>query len=653
MKIRRITVGGVQRRLQDESSRLRRRFAETVDPDSLRDDSPFAAGYSNWLKRRELRVGSDLAAAIAQSRGAVESTSRIAVVFNARSQAGVDAFAELLRAMPTQFDLFITSTASADLSIEDRGISRLNRVEIYRFSDQGRDLLPTITLVNAGVLERYDLVFKAVEGDDVSGIFDSAGSIMSALSQFEADPAVGALVPHGQRAGADRYSASAPITTSLLRRLQMWSQQETISFPATGTFWARSFVLNGLRAFEMSEWDFEIEIGQVDGTTAFGVRRLLGALIAESGYEVREASNSGIGEIDSAESPGWKHYEPTAARTPRARLVAAYSVGVASKRTPTSRSGSWTDVVSARPSMRGQIQPLLPSELGFYDISDAEVRRRQRELATAAGIEGFVFGCRWDSTGFDDASVLEDHLSRTESGPYAIHWLGPDSFLDSAESPNNAAGYIRALSPYLSDSRYLRINGKPLVVVSGLNRIPSLDSVIEEWRADAAAVGLPGISIIAVSDDSWSETTRSELLRKGVDSAVVQPEHKIFLGRSRIESPEVSPFFRGEIRDYGLVAETAERVLSEDTSDSYFPAVLVNQDDTPTKRLRADVMLGANPFTFRRWLNSAVGAVAAREPQHRLVVVDSWNSWLTSAVLEPSDRFGTTYLAAVCDVLRR
>jgi hypothetical protein len=50
-------------------------------------------------------------------------------------------------------------------------------------------------------------------------------------------------------------------------------------------------------------------------------------------------------------------------------------------------------------------------------------------------------------------------------------------------------------------------------------------------------------------------------------------------------------------------------------------------------------------------LASAASAVAHREPEHRIVFINAWNEWAESAVLEPTHRYGHTFLLAVRDIV--
>ena len=108
--------------------------------------------------------------------------------------------------------------------------------------------------------------------------------------------------------------------------------------------------------------------------------------------------------------------------------------------------------------------------------------------------------------------------------------------------------------------------------------------------------------------------------------------------------------FSGRILSYRAMANDAIRKLEAGLPDDYFPGVMVNFDNTARRQSNPDIWYGSNPFTFRRWLESAASFVARRDPDRRIVFVNAWNEWAEGAVLEPSARFGSTYLLAVRDV---
>ena len=110
------------------------------------------------------------------------------------------------------------------------------------------------------------------------------------------------------------------------------------------------------------------------------------------------------------------------------------------------------------------------------------------------------------------------------------------------------------------------------------------------------------------------------------------------------------PGFAGNILSYRALVEDAIRKLECGIPDASYPGVMVDFDNTARRQASPDIWFGANPYTFRRWLAAAVGSVAHRDPEHRVVFINAWNEWAEGAVLEPSDRFGSTFLQAVRDV---
>ena len=60
----------------------------------------------------------------------------------------------------------------------------------------------------------------------------------------------------------------------------------------------------------------------------------------------------------------------------------------------------WVNVKKAKPLFKGHKQPNVPSpELGYYNLLDNEVRRKQTELAKEAGVDGFCYWHYWFGNG--------------------------------------------------------------------------------------------------------------------------------------------------------------------------------------------------------------------------------------------------------------
>jgi hypothetical protein len=136
----------------------------------------------------------------------------------------------------------------------------------------------------------------------------------------------------------------------------------------------------------------------------------------------------------------------------------------------------------------------------------------------------------------------------------------------------------------------------------------------------------------------------------GFDGNLGFPPHNALWEWISRQQVGADPSFSGNVLSYTAMASDAIRRLTSGLPDDYYPGVMVGFDNTARRQTSPDIWYGSNPYTFRRWLAAAAAAVAHREPDRRMVFVNAWNEWAEGAVLEPSARFGSTYLLAVRDV---
>jgi hypothetical protein len=94
-----------------------------------------------------------------------------------------------------------------------------------------------------------------------------------------------------------------------------------------------------------------------------------------------------------------------------------------------------------------------------------------------------------------------------------------------------------------------------------------------------------------------------------------------------------------------------EPVYDKTNTGEWFPTVYPNWDTSARHDSRGLVMHGATPKLFREQLGKAVALVADRPYEHRIVMLKSWNEWAEGNYVEPDQRFGTSFLEAIREVI--
>ena len=129
----------------------------------------------------------------------------------------------------------------------------------------------------------------------------SPGRAARILAAFNADPSLGAVAPEGHVLPMRTYlSANRNAIEHLIARLGLRDQTYLgHSIMAGSMCWCRLEALRPLRDAHLDEWEFEPEEGQLDGTLAHGIERILALCVRDAGYAVETAASL-LGEPDSA-----------------------------------------------------------------------------------------------------------------------------------------------------------------------------------------------------------------------------------------------------------------------------------------------------------------------------------------------------------------
>ncbi len=326
----------------------------------------------------------------------------------------------------------------------------------------------------------------------------------------------------------------------------------------------------------------------------------------------------------------------------------------------------WTNTRKATPLFAGHYQPHIPAELGYYDLSNPGVLERQAALAREYGIYGFCYYYYW----FTGKRLLERPVetmlaSRKPDFPFCFLWANENwtrrwdgmenEILQAQEhSHEDDLRFIQHLIPAFRDPRYIRINGRPLLI---LYRIGSFTmQSIEMWRAECQKVGVGDIYIAATMNSSplaAAALGKRDPRLFGCDAAMEFPPHGVQSPLINHRCHGLAPDFQGWIYDY---LETMTHYINRPPSDyAVFRGVMTSWDNTPRRQNAPHIYAPHSPELYGYWLSYIVEQTIERHtnPDERLIFINAWNEWAEGAHLEPDEEFGRRYLEETKQSLSR
>lgn len=169
----------------------------------------------------------------------------------------------------------------------------------------------------------------------------------------------------------------------------------------------------------------------------------------------------------------------------------------------------WTSVKSAKSLYRGHIQPRIPLNHNYYDLTDPETVRWQSALAKKYGIYGFCYYHYW----FDGKMLMNKPMElmlqdQNIDLPFCICWANENWTRAWAKKSKEVLiaqtygnkedwkDHFYYLLPFLKDHRYIRIDEKPVIVIYRPELIPTLQEMLEFWQEMAVKAELPGLTFM-------------------------------------------------------------------------------------------------------------------------------------------------------------
>ena len=311
----------------------------------------------------------------------------------------------------------------------------------------------------------------------------------------------------------------------------------------------------------------------------------------------------------------------------------------------------WTNTRQAEPRFPGHYQPREPhDDIGYYDLSDIEVMRQQASLARKHGIYGFCFYYYW----FSGNRLLEKPVDLLLRHPeidinFCLCWanenwtrtwdgLHKDVLMDQKHLADDAVNFIRDLQIYLEDSRYIRANGKPVIMIYKPDIIPNVEDVVKTWR-QWWRDNTGGELEIWCNRTNFADTA-CKAFSGFIDAVVEFPPHVV---PYEVDQTKMAFDTTGHFYDYrSLISDiTHGTERTETPTTSFYRSVMLGWDNSARRKDGWSVWYGFSLESYYHWLRHVISYTRRSFPlDRRYVFINAWNEWAEGTYLEPDRKYG-------------
>jgi len=338
----------------------------------------------------------------------------------------------------------------------------------------------------------------------------------------------------------------------------------------------------------------------------------------------------------------------------------------------------WTNVVKAKKLFKGHYQPILPGELGFYDLRVSEIQEQQAQLAKDYGIDGFIYYQYYFGNG---KMLLEKPaeamlINKKIDLPFCFCWANetwkgiwhgvdnPDVLMEQTYNGKlDYIAYFNYLLPFFQDSRYIKVNNMPMFHIYRLDEIPDLDIFYETFNQLAIYNGFEGIHYIATGNIHSQNVTHHDNIRGvvGLDAFnQIRYKQRTYFNREsilgRFENKIKSKLFGTNVigqRNKPLVLDYSKGVLSLDVEfphQKYIQCVFPNWDNSARSGKKSLIFKNATPKAWYIHLSKSIEQLRKNEKNPQLIIIKSWNEWAEGNYLEPDKKYGLEWLQMIRQV---
>lgn len=347
----------------------------------------------------------------------------------------------------------------------------------------------------------------------------------------------------------------------------------------------------------------------------------------------------------------------------------------------------WINVKKALPLFEKHNQPRIPYKNNYYDLSEVSTMEWQTKIAKENGIHGFCFYHYWFGGKLLLEKPVENFLKHTEIDfPFCISWANEHWTNQWVSSSNNVLieqnygdkedwkKHFDYLLPFFKDKRYIKKDGKPVIVIYRPELIEKRKEMIEYWQTLARNNGFSGLCVMGQRVDMLLNSPNAD--HSMIDYFIEYQPGTVFVTNKRnnpliVRMKQIKRRYDYFIENHfpsisGSTLLNKNRKLTVYKYDNIWdsiinlppiskksiPCAFVDWDNTPRKGNRGIVVQGANPTDFKKYFSKLVKKTK-EEYNKDMLFIFAWNEWAEGGYLEPDEQNKYGYLEAIKEVIEK
>ena len=330
----------------------------------------------------------------------------------------------------------------------------------------------------------------------------------------------------------------------------------------------------------------------------------------------------------------------------------------------------WTNVGRAKPLYKGHDQPKIPADLGYYDLRIPEVREMQAKLAIDAGVTGFCYWHYWFGNGKQllDMPVKELLKTGKPDFPFCFGWANEswkakvwnindtskDKLLIEQLYPgiDDIVAHFYSILPALKDTRYIRLENKPVFVIYKPLLLPYANEFINTWNKLAKDNNLSDGFFFIGHTVNIGE--KSQILSLGFNAVNIVRNAEYRFNKNVIKKIPYQLFkfkFLGKALKLNYSFISKYFVQNTEKEENVIPTIIPNWDHTPRSGKKGVVFHNSTPMLFRKHVINVINVI--RNKKRKIAFLKSWNEWGEGNYMEPDLKNGKNYIKILSDALKK